>query len=144
MVSSSSGWRPVRSIVDNGRTVTSPTVLPPGSTHHPWNEGFTWSLPDTTPSTVTPEQRAAFDRDGYLVLPDVVDPPTLAALVADLDDLEAKVDEFLAAQEDGRFDIAESGAITFTLHAVLRSEAARRFARHPGLVGLCRDLLGPT
>ena len=63
--------------------------------------------------------------------------------MADLDDLEAKVDEFLAAQEDGRFDIAESGAITFTLHAVLRSEAARRFARHPALVGLCRDLLGP-
>ena len=89
------------------------------------------------------EQRAAFDRDGFLVLPDVVDPSTLAALVADLDDLEAKVDEFLAAQEDGRFDIAESGAITFTLHAVLRSEAARRFARHPALVGLCRDLLGP-
>jgi phytanoyl-CoA hydroxylase len=118
-------------------------VLPPGSTRHPWNEGFSWSLPEVTPSTVTPEQRAAFDRDGFLVLPDVVDPATLAALVEDLDDLEAKVDEFLAAQEDGRFDIAESGAITFTLHAVLRSEAARRFARHPGLVGLCRDLLGP-
>ena len=78
------------------------------------------------------------------MLPDVVDPADRStALVADLDDLEAKVDEFLAAQEDGRFDIAESGAITFTLHAVLRSEAARRFARHPALVGLCRDLLGP-
>jgi phytanoyl-CoA hydroxylase len=118
-------------------------VLPPGSSRHPWNEGFAWSLPDTVPTTITPEQRAAFDRDGYLVLPDVVDAATLEDLVADLDAPEAQVDEFLAAQEDGRFDIAESGAITFTLHAVLRSEAARRFARHPGLVGLCHDLLGP-
>ena len=142
-VSSATGWRSVRAVADTGRTVTSPTVLPPGSSRHPWNEGFAWSLPDTVPTTITPEQRAAFDRDGYLVLPDVVDAATLEDLVADLDALEAQVDEFLAAQEDGRFDIAESGAITFTLHAVLRSEAARRFARHPGLVGLCHDLLGP-
>jgi ectoine hydroxylase-related dioxygenase (phytanoyl-CoA dioxygenase family) len=118
-------------------------VLPPGASRHPWNEGFSWSLPDVEPTTITPQQRAAFDRDGYLALPGLLDQDTVDALVADLDQLEAKVDAFLAGQDDGRFDIAETGAITFTLHAVLRSDAARRFAHHPALVGLCHDLVGP-
>jgi len=91
---------------------------------------------------VTSAQKAAFERDGFLVLPEVVDPDTLAPLTAELDELEAKVERFLATQEDGRVNIAEAGAITFTLHAVLRSDAARSFARHPTLVGLCADLVG--
>jgi ectoine hydroxylase-related dioxygenase (phytanoyl-CoA dioxygenase family) len=100
-------------------------------------------VPAGEPTTVSPEQKRAFDRNGFIVVEDIVDAPTLAALTAELDELEAKVERFLDKQENSRFDIAEAGAITFTVHAVLRSEAARAFARHPALVGLCRDLLGP-
>jgi hypothetical protein len=59
------------------------------------------------------------------------------------DELELEMDQLLATQDDGRLYIAESGAITFTVHAVLRSAAARALAKHPALVGLSHDLLGP-
>lgn len=48
-----------------------------------------------------------------------------------------------AAQDGERFHIAEAGAITFTVHAVLQSPAARRLVRSPALVGMAADLLGP-
>jgi ectoine hydroxylase-related dioxygenase (phytanoyl-CoA dioxygenase family) len=95
------------------------------------------------PRTLSAEQKAAFDRDGFVVVPDIVEPAVLGPLVAELDALEARVESFLAKQEGARFDIAEAGAITFTVHAVLRSAAARDFAHHPVLVGLAADLLGP-
>jgi ectoine hydroxylase-related dioxygenase (phytanoyl-CoA dioxygenase family) len=112
---------------------------------HPWNDGFTWDgcLPATGPTTLTAEQKAAFDGDGFVVVPDVVAPDQLAEVTAELDELEAEVDRFLATQADGRISIAEAGAITFTVHCVLRSAAARRLAQHPTLAGLCADLLGP-
>lgn len=119
------------------------TDLPTGATRHPWNQAFEWSLPATTPTAISAAERSRFDRDGFLVLRDVIDPSTVAALRSELDELEAEVEQFLAHQRDGRLHIAESGAITFTVHAVLRSAAARAFAKDPALVGLCRDLIGP-
>jgi ectoine hydroxylase-related dioxygenase (phytanoyl-CoA dioxygenase family) len=116
--------------------------LPPGSERHPWNRDFAWSLPSSAPTTLTADEKAAFDRDGYVVLPSLAD-VEVAEVTADLDGLEAGVDRYLAAQEGERVSIAERGAITFTVHPVLRSEAARRFVREPALVGLARDLLGP-
>jgi phytanoyl-CoA hydroxylase len=110
---------------------------------HPWNRGFVWSLPSGDPAVLNPQQKAQFDRDGYLVLTDVVDPQTRASVTADLDELEAKVDRYLAKEESGRKSIAERGAITFTVHAVLRSQAARAFTHHPTLVGMAGDLVGP-
>ena len=117
--------------------------LPDGATPHPWSQEFAWQLPPEPPRTLTAAQKAAFDTDGFVVLTDVLDPASLADLTAELDGLEAKVDRFLAGQEGERVHIAEAGAITFTVHAVLRSAAARAFAYHPTLVGLCADLLGP-
>lgn len=119
------------------------TDVPAGTVRHPWNRDFTWSLPPDEPRTLAVDQKASFDRDGFVVVPDVVPPPVLAAATADLDGLEAKVERYLAAQDGGRASIAESGAITFTVHAVLRSAAARRLVREPALVGLTRDLVGP-
>ncbi len=124
-------------------TAGSAAAVPPGAVRHPWNRGFTWSLPAGEPATLTPAQKAAFDRDGFVVVPEVVDAAALAEVTADLDELEQRVERFLAAQDGGRVSIAESGAITFTVHPVLRSAAARRFVRAPGLVGLARDLVGP-
>jgi phytanoyl-CoA hydroxylase len=118
------------------------STVPAGAARHPWNRGFSWSLPSDPPTTITSEQKDRFDRDGYLVLPDVVEPAVREAVTADLDELEAKVDRYLAKAKDGRKSIAERGAITFTTHAVLRSGAARAFTHHPTLVGLTRDLVG--
>ena len=51
----------------------------PALESHPWSSGFTWTDHAGPSSTLTPEQVAAFDRDGYVVLPDLV-PPDLLAL----------------------------------------------------------------
>lgn len=117
--------------------------MPAGATPHPWNRHFSWCLPDTDPTTLTPEQKGAFDRDGFVLVADVLSDDALATLIDELDELEANVDQFLAQQDGERFSIAERGAITFTVHAVLSSPAARRLAHHPTLVGLAADLLGP-
>ena len=118
-------------------------ALPAGATRHPWNHGFEWGVPSVPPTRLSATEQGAFDRDGFVVLPALLDRATVAALVAELDELEAEMDELLAAQADGRIYIAEAGAITFTVHAVLRSPAARALATHPALVGLCHDLIGP-
>ena len=120
-----------------------PTDLPSGATLHPWNRRFAWSVPTVEPTVLSPWERAAFDRNGFVVLPQLVDPLTLSGLVTELDELENEMDQLLATQADGRLSIAEAGAITFTVHAVLRSSAARQLAKHPALVGLCHDLVGP-
>ncbi|MCP5066297.1 MAG: hypothetical protein GY946_06980, partial [bacterium] len=39
--------------------------------------------------------------------------------------------------------IAEAGAITFSTHLVARSERLAAFARHPVLVDVVHDLIGP-
>ena len=118
------------------------TELPAGATRHPWSQGFTWSLPAAAPTTISDQERAAFDRDGFLVLPELLDGQTVTAVLHELDELELEMDQVLTTQDDGRIYIAESGAITFTVHAVLRSAAARALAKHPALVGLGHDLVG--
>ena len=111
---------------------------------HPWNTGFTFELPEPpVASVLTPDQRQQFERDGYTVVEGIVGGDELARLTAELDDLETKTDRWLAKQDAGRANIAESGAITFTTWCVLRSEAARAFCKHPTLTALCNELLGP-
>jgi len=123
--------------------MTARVALPAGAEPHPWNDDYEWSLPAGAPTTLTADQKAAFDRDGFVVLDRLVAADDLAAVTADLDALEAEVDAYLATQVGERASIAERGAITFTVHPVLRSAAAQRFVRLPELLGLAEDLLGP-
>lgn len=123
--------------------MTASVALPSGAEPHPWNTGYEWSLPAGAPTALTADQKAAFDRDGFVVLDRLVPADELAAVTADLDGLEAEVDAYLATQAGERASIAERGAITFTVHPVLRSAAAQRFVRLPAMLGLARDLLGP-
>ena len=110
---------------------------------HPWNDGFEWDDHPGPFQQLSPEQVAEFDEQGFVVVPDLIDAATLAAVTADLDGLEAEVDAFLQTRDDGRFSIAETGALTVAIHAVTRSAAARALSRHPAVLGLCADLVGP-
>jgi ectoine hydroxylase-related dioxygenase (phytanoyl-CoA dioxygenase family) len=110
---------------------------------HPWNRDFEWADHSGPFRALTPEQVAQFDGDGYVVVPELVDADTLAELTADLDRFDDEVDAFLKGMPDERFSIAESGALTVGLHAVTKSEAARRVSRHPAILDLCADLIGP-
>jgi ectoine hydroxylase-related dioxygenase (phytanoyl-CoA dioxygenase family) len=110
---------------------------------HPWNHDFEWRDHTGPFRRLTAEQVAQFDAEGYLVVPDLVDAATLDAVRLDLDRFEAEVDAFLQTRDDGRFSIAETGALTVALHAVTRSPAAEALSRHPAIVDLCADLIGP-
>lgn len=118
-------------------------TAPAGGTRHPWNHGFAWRVGDPPYRRLTDEQVAAFDRDGFVVLPDVFDAATVAGLRAEIDGFEAEVEAFLAGLDDERFAIAEAGAITFTTHLVARSPRLRAFATDAFFAGLCADLVGP-
>ena len=98
---------------------------------HPWNRGFAWDDRSGPFLRLTGEQVASFDRDGFVVLPDVFGDDDLAPLIEAIDRNEAATEEFLRSLDDGRISIAESGAITFTVHLVEREPVAASFARHP-------------
>ena len=53
------------------------------------------------------------------------------------------MEAFLASRDDGRISIAETGAITFSIHLVTRSPLLRDVSAHPTVVGICADLIGP-
>jgi ectoine hydroxylase-related dioxygenase (phytanoyl-CoA dioxygenase family) len=110
---------------------------------HPWNRGFEWQAPRGEPRLLTGDQVEQFDRYGFFVLPDVLTSPELVAVEAELDRLEAQAERFVARQEGGRLGIAEAGAIMFAAHLVERSELLRDLARHPTIVAVCGDLIGP-
>jgi len=110
---------------------------------HPWNHDFAWEASPPPHRFLRDDQVAQFDDEGFVVVPDVFDADTLAAVIADTDRFEAEVDAFLAQQAEGRISIAEAGAITFSTHLVTRSPHLAAFARHPFFLGACADLIGP-
>lgn len=110
---------------------------------HPWNVDFTWQDHPGPFRRLTAEQVAAFDRDGFIVLPDLIDAATLAAVRSEIDAHEAETDAFLASLEGERISIAERGAITFSPHLVAKSPSLAQLAAHPVIADLCADLVGP-
>ena len=109
---------------------------------HPWNTSFEWEDRSDPATALTPDDVRAFDEHGFVVVPDLVDPATIASVREEIDGYEAEVDARLR-QGSGRFSIAETGAITFTTHLVARSQRLRALSRQPRIVGICADLIGP-
>jgi phytanoyl-CoA hydroxylase len=110
---------------------------------HPWNVDFVWTKPDTTPRHLNREQVERFHEAGFLVVDDLIDDSTVTSLTTELDEIEREVDAALRTMPDERLFIAESGAITFSPHAVTRSSAARAVSIHPAIAGISHDLIGP-
>jgi phytanoyl-CoA hydroxylase len=110
---------------------------------HPWNEQFHWEPHAGPLEMLSANQVAQFDRDGFVVVPDVFTPEEIAEVVAETDQAESAVEALLRGADDERISIAEAGAITFAPHLVGRSPRLRAFATSPWLVGVCRDLVGP-
>ena len=82
---------------------------------------------------VSPEMAAQFDRDGFCVYEDAFAPDELAALVEEIDRLEAEL------SNDG--GISSKEEITFCAHLVLKSEMCRAFTGQRLFSDLCHDLL---
>jgi len=110
---------------------------------HPQSRGFAWSAPRGPFRRLTPEQARSFDESGYCVIEDALSPAELAAVVAEIDPWEAKVERALQALPEKKIFIARAGEITFTTHLVLRSPALRDFCKGPLFRDLGHDLIGP-
>ena len=63
---------------------------------HPWNDSFTWQSPQPPFRRVTESEAAQFDREGYVVLEDLVE---VEAITAELDPHEAKIEAFFARRQ---------------------------------------------
>ena len=110
---------------------------------HPWNREFVWTSSLPPHRLLSDEQVAQFDRDGFVVVPDIFEAPAVAEITAEIDAFEAEVEHFLKQLDGERVSIAEAGAITFTTHLVARSERLKAFSRDPFFTGVCLDLIGP-
>ncbi|HZU74398.1 MAG TPA: phytanoyl-CoA dioxygenase family protein [Acidimicrobiales bacterium] len=110
---------------------------------HPWNRDFQWTDHRARSGVLTQDQVDQFDRDGYVVVPRLLEPAELERTVAEVDAFEAESEDRLRALPDQRQAISEAGAITFTTHLVARSSWLRQVSAHPRILGICADLIGP-
>jgi phytanoyl-CoA hydroxylase len=110
---------------------------------HPWNTAFEWQDHAGPFTFLEPAQVRRYDEAGFFVVDDLLPPDVVADAAAEIDRFEAETEAFLRDCDGEQLMIAEAGAITFTVHLVARSPGLRDLTRHPRLVGVARDLLGP-
>jgi phytanoyl-CoA hydroxylase len=110
---------------------------------HPLNHDFEWTPPRRPFTTITAEQAASYDKQGFFILEDALDADAVTELLSEIDPFERELEEQLRRLEGGRAFIARADEITFTTHLVTRSERLRAFVSEPPLADLCADLIGP-
>lgn len=110
---------------------------------HPANVDFVWEPITRQPRLLTAEQVRQFDEQGYVLVPDVIDADAIAEVRDAIDRLEVFSPTYGRDIDGTHMEVANRNEITFTIFLVMRCEPARRFAHHPALVGICRDLVGP-
>jgi ectoine hydroxylase-related dioxygenase (phytanoyl-CoA dioxygenase family) len=112
-------------------------------TRHQLNSGFEWTDHRGPFRVVTDPQARSYDELGYFVFEDALTAEQVDEVVAAIDPIEARGEEALRTQHDGKFFIARADEITFTTHLVLRSEVLRAFTSSTLFADLCADLIGP-
>jgi hypothetical protein len=110
---------------------------------HPWNRGFGWTPPEGPFRRITDDQAAGYDRDGFLVVEDAFDDDELRALGDALDPGTSLVADLLEQLPGGRLSVAGTDTQIVAPNQVAGSAELRAFCRHPVLVDLCADLVGP-
>jgi len=110
---------------------------------HPRNTDFRWLQPDPPLRRLTEAEARAYGDNGFVLVRNAFTPQEVAAVIAAIDPLEAQTEAFLRTRENGTFGIARAGEITFRPHLVAQSRALEEFSRHPVLLDLCHDLIGP-
>jgi len=110
---------------------------------HVWNHGFTWADHRGPFATVSPDQAAAFDRDGFFVLEGVFGPSEVSAMLDAIAPGEQRVRDLLAMLPGQRFSVAGLDSQIVAPHLVGTSDLLRAVCAHRTLVGVCADLMGP-
>ncbi len=110
---------------------------------HSQNQGFRWETPLGPFRRLTTDQARQWSEQGFFVLEDAIDRPTLERLISEIDPWEAKAEAWLRKQPQGRSSVARAGEITFTVHLVKRSAFLRSFCAGGLFRDLAWDLVGP-
>src|SRR4051794_24674442 len=110
---------------------------------HPWNAGFAWR-DHTGPFTrITEEQAAAFDADGFFVMPQVFGAAEVSEIRTAIIPGEQRIRDLLEMLPGGRISVAGLDTQTVAPHLVCTSDVLRQVCADPTLVGVCADLMGP-
>jgi phytanoyl-CoA hydroxylase len=110
---------------------------------HRFNTSFTWEDRSGPFRRLTEAQAAQYNRDGYVVIEDLLDVRTVSEVTSAIDALEAATEAFLRTQPNERMMIAEADALTFTPHIAATAPVLRALVTSPALLDLCHDLIGP-
>lgn len=109
---------------------------------HPLNKNFDWQQPQPPYERVTQTQALSYQEQGGFILEDAFSSDEVAQIIGALDPLEAAANAHLNAAPNRKVMIGRGDEIVFRPHAVLQSEVASAFAKHPVFGQLCRDLIG--
>lgn len=110
---------------------------------HPWNEAHRHE-PLRGPFTTVDEQQARdYDELGFFVLRSVFDADTLRELDLAIEPGAALVRGLLEQLPGGRLSVAGLDTQTVAPNMVGSSEVLAATCRHPALLGVCLDVLGP-
>lgn len=115
-----------------------PTLL-----RHPLNDGFVWRSVGNGKRVLSDAEAEAYDRDGYVVVDDVLSKEFLKNIVADLDRFEAE--RVKAAKQAGdKNNITQAGKVSFNVQLARHSQPLRDLITLPLVQHLMYDLIGPN
>ncbi|MCE9651116.1 MAG: phytanoyl-CoA dioxygenase family protein [Parvibaculum sp.] len=114
-----------------------------GAQRHARNAGFEWRAHRGPFRLLSEAEARQYDEQGFVVLKNVIPRQVIETLIAEIDPIEAHVEEFVRSQANGELSIAKAGAISFTTHIVRKSQILRDFCKSKIFRDLCHDTLGP-
>lgn len=107
------------------------------------SDAAAWRDHDTKPSFLDSNQVAAFDIQGFCVVPQAIPPEVLRSLEENIDRLEHDRNRWLRERPRERSWISRADVVDFAPHLVAKSPHLRQFSLGHPMIDICRDLIGP-
>jgi phytanoyl-CoA hydroxylase len=108
---------------------------------HPWNVDFTWVNHTGPGYFLSEKQRQQFDADGFFIVPQLLSVQQTIRIREAIDEIDIEFTAWLS--EHGDDGMNQQGAMSFMPHLTTRSAVLRDAVRHPSLLDVVADLLGP-
>lgn len=113
-------------------------------TLHPQNSSFVWAdRPKTGLRRLSAAETDRFNAEGFVVLEDVVSAATCAALIAEIDPIEAEIEDYTIVLDDRAAFTYAREAMTFANDIALSAPAVGDFCASPLFQEIAHDLIGP-
>jgi phytanoyl-CoA hydroxylase len=108
---------------------------------HELNETFVWQRPRGPFVRLTEDQIESYDRAGFFVVPDAFAADAVGAIVAEIDEVEARLAAVLSRRKQHRVPPTD---FTITANLAQRSPALREVCATGVLADIAFDLVGPA